>query len=436
MKFYGRKEELAILQELDGQANHEGIMTVLVGRRRIGKTVLSLEHVKNKKYIYLFVARKNEKLLCEEYIEEIKSQYDYPIFGEIKHFKDVFLALLEIAKKEKITLIIDEFQEFFNINPSVYSDIQKLWDLHAKQTQLHVIFIGSVYSLMNKIFRDKKEPLFGRTNRLIHVSPFSIETLKMILKEHECLSDNSLLDFYALTGGVPKYIDYLLKNGARDQKTILDQIFRKDSLLLNEGRAMLVSEFGKDHATYFSILELIGRGRTSRSEIESVLEKDVGGYLQRLEHDYDVISIHKPINVKPNSRVQKYIIKDNFLVFWFRFIYHQRTAVEIGSFDYLRQIIARDYTTFLGRMLERLYRQLFIESKKYNQIGSYWERGNKNEIDLVAINDLEKTITIAEVKINKEKINLKVLKEKAKKLLMSYPKYEVKYLGLSVVDLY
>lgn len=166
----------------------------------------------------------------------------------------------------------------------------------------------------------------------------------------------------------------------------------------------------------------------------SLLETNVGGYLDRLEKDYAIIAKYKPINAKPNSRFQKYRIVDNFLNFWFRFIYRNRSAIETGNFNYVKDLIKRDYDTYSGRVLERYFHDLFAETNQYNRIGSYWEKGNKNEIDLVAINDMQKKCVIAEIKLNKEKVNLEQLKEKAKRLEKSYSKYKFEWLSLGLQD--
>jgi hypothetical protein len=287
---------------------------------------------------------------------------------------------------------------------------------------------------MYKIFENSKEPLFGRADRIMFLKPFEIKTLNEILKDNNISDNSTVFDFFLLTGGMPKYIDILITNGVNSFDSMLDFVMQPNSPFLHEGKHLLIEEFGKEYTTYFSILEFISVGKTSRSEIESILGKNIGGYLDRLEKNYAVISKYKPFNAKPASRQQKYMIVDNFLKFWFRFIYKNRSAVEASNFQYLKEICKRDYITYSGRILEKFYHALFAESGKYNQIGSYWEKGNKNEIDLVAVNDMKKEIVIAEIKHNKEKIRIEVLKNKAKKLLVDFPKYKVSYLGLGIED--
>ena len=434
MKFYNREDELAELARMYEQASSCGRMTVLTGRRRVGKTLLALESAKEHKHLYLFVSKKAEALLCQEYIEEIRRHFSLPVIGEIRHFRDIFKLLLELSRSERFTLIIDEFQEFFSINPAVYSELQGLWDKNKASRRLNLIFIGSVHSLMYRIFQDAKEPLFGRADRLIFLKPFSIQSILTVINDYGYQDMPTLFGAYAITGGLPKYLELLAENSAIPRPQMFDFIFRPYSPFLNEGKNLLIEEFGRDHGTYFSILELIATGKTARSEIESVLEIHTGAYLSKLEGEYALVDRYKPIDAKAGSRLQKYYIRDNFLNFWFRFIYRSLSAVETGNFAYLREIVERDYATWSGRILERFFRELYAASGNYNRIGSYWERGNKNEIDLVAVNDLRKELVIAEIKVNKSRINLAELEKKAKNLLSAYPGYRVEFRALGVED--
>lgn len=434
MKFYNRKQELHELSRLYNQAKDTARMAVITGRRRVGKTMLALEFAGKHKFIYLFVSKKSEHLLCMEYTEEIKKHFTLPVIGDIKFFKDVFALLLDLSKKERFILIIDEFQEFYNVNPAVYSEIQRLWDLNKSKCKMNLICIGSVYSLMHKIFEESKEPLFGRADRILFLKPFTIKDTYRVLSDHRANDMRSLFDCYVFTGGMPKYLDILTANDVLSYKDILNFMLTPNSPFINEGKNLLIEEFGKEYGTYFSILELISIGKTARTEIESVLEIHAGAYLARLENDYALISRHKPVGAKPGSRLQKYKITDNFLNFWFRFIFRNRSAAETENYSYIKENITRDYSSYSGRMLERFFHQIFAETGNYNVIGSYWEKGNQNEIDLLAINDLKKEITLADIKLDRGKINLYALKAKAGGLLNIYSGYKVKWLGLSLED--
>lgn len=434
MKFYNRKNEISDLKDMHLKSSKNAQMAILVGRRRVGKTMLALEYAKNHKSIYLFTSKKTEELLCQEFIEEIKVKFQMPVIGEIKRFKDVLKLLLEVSIKENITVIVDEFQEFYNINPAVFSEVQNLWDTYKSKSKIHLIFIGSVYSLMNKIFTNAKEPLFNRADRIFNIKPFSIKDTSLILKDYKNYSIQNLFDYHIFTGCMPRYLDIFVSNNLFSRKDIIDFMLSSNSPFLNEGKSILIEEFGKDYNTYFSILSLISSGKTSRPQIESILEKNIGGYLERLEKDFSIISKYKPFNAKEGSRLQKYRITDNFLTFWFRFIYSNWSTIESENFNYVKQIINRDFDSFTGLMLEKFFRELILESGKYNIVGSYWDRKGENEIDIVAVNELEKVLLFAEVKINKSKISINKLKQKCSKLIDDYKGYNIDFKAFSLED--
>lgn len=436
MKFYNRNDELLLLSDIRLRSHNYAQMTMVFGRRRIGKTRLILKSLENEFFLYFFVTRKNESLLCDEYIGQVKEKLNIPVYGSISKFRDIFSIIIDASKREPINLVIDEFQEFQTVNPSIYSELQDIWDRNKDVSRLNLILCGSVYSLMKKIFEHAKEPLFGRLTERIHLQPFNIEVLKRILFEHKPEATNyDLLSFYILTGGVARYVEHFSDKFKFTLKEMLEEIFRPNSLLIDEGRNQLIEEFGKDYTTYFSVLSLIASGKTTRQSIESILLKDVGGYLEKLEKGFNIIKKLKPVFAKPGSRTMKYFIDDNFLNFWFRFIYKYRSAIEIQNYDYVKNIVVRDFETYSGRFLEKYFTGKLALTANYSEIGSYWEKGNKNEIDIVAVNDQEKQILIGEVKMKKEKINLERLKEKSQKIRDKFQSYKFEYKGFSLEDM-
>jgi AAA+ ATPase superfamily predicted ATPase len=436
MRFYNREKELSLLEAIEKKSENSSQMTIVLGRRRIGKTSLLIKASHTNKCIYFFVAKKNEALLCNEFVEEVKSKLKIELFGTFKTFKDLFGYLMELSKTVHFTLIIDEFQEFLYINPSVYSDMQHIWDSRKDEGKINLILCGSVYSLMKKIFEHSKEPLFGRATKQIHVKEFPVETIKEILAEHHpAYSSEDLLAFYMITGGVAKYVELLVQSEAFTLDTILNEVFSENSFFLEEGKNVLIDEFGKDYGNYFSILSLISSSKTSRVEMESILEMQLGGFLERLETDFGLIRKIRPAFSKPNSRSVKYKINDNFLNFWFRFIYKNKSAIEMGNLNYVKEIVLRDYKVYSGLVLEKYFTAKIIKEGNYSEIGSYWEKANKNEIDIVAVNVLEKRLLISEVKRNSDSINIPLLKQKADSLIRQFNDYTIVFIGLSMENM-
>lgn len=436
MKFYNRIKELESLARTLDQSKRSSCFTVMVGRRRIGKTSLLLESVKGQKYLYLFVSRKSEPLLCEQFQEDAASALDIQIFGTITRFKDLFEQLLIFATKEHYTLIIDEFQEFDNVNPSIFSDIQNLWDQYKDKAKINFIASGSIYSMMMKIFENRKEPLFGRLTSKIILQPFAVSVIKEILNDYNPkYTSEDLLCLYMLSGGVPKYIDLLMEAGAVTKNKMLDMVTSSNSPFIGEGKDLLISEFGKEYGTYFSIMQLIASGKTTQSEIDSIIGKNTGAYLVNLEKEYSLITRNRPIFSKPESRKNRWSLNDNYLRFWFRFIFPNQSLIEMGKYELLREYIDKNYEQYSGLILERYFRSKIAEEERVTNLGSYWDNKGLNEIDLIALNDLDKTAIVAEVKRNPKKIDLNMLQSKVDSIKKELSNYKIDLKGFSMDDM-
>lgn len=439
MIFFDRSEEIASLHEIREIAKNNAQFTVMTGRRRIGKTSLVWKAYEDEPILYFFVARKAESDLCEDYQLEIENKLGIPTIGRAEHFTDIFEFIMKLSIDRPITLFIDEFQEFFRVNKSVYSDMQRIWDIYSNKAHINLIVCGSIYSMMTKIFKDKKEPLYNRQTRFMTVRPFTPSVLKEILTEYN--SDHTaedLLALYSFTGGVAKYVQLLVDAGATTKEKMLNQIVKADSIFLGEGKAILIEEFGKDYGVYFSILSAIARGKTSRSEIESVVGREIGGYLTKLENEYEVIAKKQPLFEKSSTKNVRYTIEDNFFIFWFRFIYKYSYMLEIDNYESMKAIINRDYETFSGLMLERYFRRVLIERQAYTRIGGWWDRKGENEIDIVAENELNNEATFFEVKRKAANIDIEVLKQKTAAFLRAtgeFKGYNISYKALSMEDM-
>lgn len=439
MRFFDRTEEVASLREIREMAKSNAQFTVVTGRRRVGKTSLVWKAYEDEPILYFFVVRKAESELCEDYMLEIEQKLGIPAMGRVDRFPVVFEYLMKLSVNRPITLFIDEFQEFFRVNSSIYGDMQRIWDMYHAQAHINLIVCGSIYSMMSKIFKDKKEPLYNRQTRFMTVRPFSPTVLKEVLAEYNpAYTAEDLLALYAFTGGVAKYVQLLMDAGAVTKTKMLNQIIKADSVFLGEGKAILIEEFGKDYGIYFSILSAIARGKTSRSEIEAVVGKEIGGYLTKLENEYEIIAKRQPLFEKSATKNVRYVIEDNFFTFWFRFVYKYNYMLEIENYDGLKTIINRDYEVFSGLMLERYFKRILIESHAYTRIGGWWDRKGENEIDIVAENELDNTALFVEVKRNSEKYIPSALESKVAAFLRATGQlgdYTITRKGLSMDDM-
>ena len=441
MRFFDREQEFEKLREIETLSYEIAQFTIITGRRRIGKTEMVKKFYENKTILYFFVARKAEADLCDTFIDEIRSKLGIPMLdSKGMSFAAIFKFIMELSQTRHINLFIDEFQDFYRVNPSIYSDMQNIWDSYKNKAHINLIVACSVNTLMNKIFKDKKQPLFGRQTETIHVRPFRPSVLKEIMSEY-CpnYKKTDLLALYTLTGGVAKYVELFIDRKKFTEKKMLDMFFERDSYFLPEGKNMLVDEFGKDYGNYFSILTLIAQGKNTRSELESTLNiKELSGYLKNLIEEYGLISKMQPVYEKSSNKNVHYAINDQFLKFWFRFIYKYTHIIEAGGNDRLRAIAERDFTTFSGKSLESYFNEVLKESGVYTRLGYWHDRKGENEIDIIAEDELENKIEFIEVKRQAKNFDENVLKGKAElflKAVGAFKGYEIIYKGVSIEDM-
>ncbi|MCD8202802.1 MAG: AAA family ATPase [Prevotella sp.] len=433
MRFYDRENEIAELRRICALAfTYNSRMTVLTGRRRIGKTCLVKKAFEDslEPMLYFFIGRKAEAALVDDFVQEIHNKLHSYVPEGLMSVRGVLRHLFELAKTMKFTLVIDEFQEFMTINPSVFSDLQNLWDSYRSETRMNLILSGSVLSMMRRIFTDAHEPLFGRADNIIKLRPFKIRVMKQILKDYNPeYTNEDLLALYSITGGIPKYIELLCDNRQVTAETMLRFTVSDMSPFIEEGRYLLINEFGRDYGTYFSILLAIAQGRVSQSEITAAIGgMAIGGHLERLENTYDIITKSRPVMSKPGSKnTVRFRIYDNFLQFWFRFIERNRSMIELDNYADLLDIIMRDYPSYSGLTLEKYFRQKLMEEGGFRELGSWWERKagkEANEIDIVGIRTDNKSALVAEVKRNARNYDNKLFMAKVEhikaKILSGY----------------
>ena len=440
MEFYDRTNELTELQRIQNLSfSDHSRLTVVTGRRRIGKTSLIMKSVEGLPTVYLFVGRKAEATLCSEFIPVISQSLDTFVPAEIRTFRSLFQYLMELASNKAFNLVIDEFQEFYNIDESVYSDMQNIWDAYRRKSKMNLIVSGSIYSLMQKIFQSKKEPLFGRADNIIKLSAFDLSTLKDIMRDYRSgYTNDDLLALYSFTGGVPKYVELFCDNQMLSVDEMISFMVRENSPFTDEGKNLLIEEFGKKYATYFSILSAISGGINTQPGIEAALgDKSIGGQIKRLIEDYNIIVRQRPILAKEGSQTVRYEIQDNFLRFWFNYFDRYRSLIEIKNFVGLQSIIKKDYPTYSGIMLERYFKQQFAESFQYRAIGSWWElKGYQNEIDIVGLKLEKNQAVVAEVKRQKKNFKPELLVAKTEHLKQKLlPKYRIEMRCLSLEDM-
>lgn len=442
MKFFDRESETAELRRIRDASERSSRFTVLTGRRRVGKTELIHHALSDRPYIYWYVTRSVERALVATFQEEAERVLGVRLPARVETVSALFSWVMEESLRQHVTLVIDEFQEFARIDSGIFSEMAAVWDRLHKKARINLIVSGSVNRLMNRIFFDDGEPLYGRNTGKIMLRPFRISVLKKILAAYSPrghYSPEDLLTLWTMTGGVARYVEQFINDGAVTSKAMLDSAFRQSSPVLDEGKVVLIQEFGKDYGTYFSILAAVASGRTSYGEIKNELGVEPGAYLDKLERDYGILERKMPFNAAPKGKNGQYKIEDRFFRFWFRFVYKYQYLVESGRFLELRKVVDRDFKTYSGESLESYFRAMFLERESYTRVGGWWDRKGENEIDLVAEDELGKRLDFYEVKRDVRDIRLSLLDGKTnayfEKNGMPKKGWTVRRLGLSLKDM-
>lgn len=409
MRFYDRENELNILKETDLLSKKVGgQFLVLSGRRRVGKSELIKKYFKNKDSIYFFVSRKKSQNLLEEFSLQFNLYT-----GSQSYYKDwdnFIEDLLKYSCKENISIIFDEFQEFTNVDSSVYSIFQKTWDKYQHEKGLNIVVSGSYISLIEKIFYSQKEPLYGRSTRKIVLKEFNFNTVRKILTDYRGnVTTLELLFFYTVFGGNPYYYVLMEKGGLflKDFYQVVDQLILKTfGTLHNEGREILIKEFGNEHLSYFSILSGIAKGYTTFTSLESYTQIDSGNLLRmlkQLQENFLLIEKEKPI-FPNNSKINRYSIKNNFILFWFKYVFSNESLLGLDRSDVVLKRVKDEIKTLSGYTFEKYVLEYILEQDIFDEIkniGSWWDK--KGEIDIVI--DNTKEVIFIECKMNPSKIN-------------------------------
>lgn len=428
-KFYNRNEQLKTLRQINNA--NVGRLSVVVGRRRVGKTRLIQEAFSTNEhpYLYLFISRKSEKALVDEFSSIIKSELNAKFFTPTS-LKDIVEFLLDFSVSNPITVVIDEFQDIAKVNSSFYSDLQNLWDQYKLKSQMHLVACGSLYNLMTQIFKGQDEPLLNRQDHYYHIKPLAPSYIKSIMTDEKCFDPDNYLLWWCLSGGIPKYLEWIV--GAKGD--VVNTLINDSSPLIKEGHHRLVEDFGDEHRTYFDILGAIASGNNTKPKVVNYLGYQINEAFPKLTDSFEIINKITSMDASVNSKTIRYEIADPFLRFWFRFIYKNRSATEIGNYTYVKDIIDRDYPTYSGIEFEHLLREILKESMQFNRIGNFWDRSGHNEIDVVAINDTKKTALFIEAKRRQKNYNEQDLLEKVTyaKAKLKLKGYTIKYRGVSL----
>ncbi len=414
-KFVNRTKELETLEKQYDSS--ESSLVVVYGRRRVGKTALLTEFLKSHTDSIYFLATEESELQNLNYFKSQVAEFtgNELLRAATVDWPTVFKTLLAHKTESKKVIVFDEFQYIGQSNSAFPSVLQKIWDTLLKDANIMLVLCGSLVSLMKSQTLDYGSPLYGRRRAQIKLKQIPF---KHYHEFYEGKSDNELLPFYAVTGGVPKYIETF--QGYDDiYSAIRENILNTQSFLYEEPYFLLqkeVSEIG----SYFSLIKAIAMGNRKLSEIAAFLEvkqTNLTKYLKVLM-DLDLVEREVPVteSAPEKSKSGLYRITDNYIAFWFRYVYPYRAYLEKGEMDYVLAEIKKGFVeNYASFVYEDVCREKMLELSAagkwefhFDKVGRYWG-AKAGEIDIVAIDSAGAHLVLGECKYTKSPKGLNVL---------------------------
>ena len=449
MRFYGREEEIALLQDCWTvvQTNQVAQMVTVMGRPRVGKTTLILkafDGLQKEVPVFYFFAHQHvtQKALVSTWLAEIGAVYRTDVPPAIETVGGLLKYLMSLAKVKPCVCIFDECQAFERIDPNIWSQIQKVWDLNKNQTPMLLVMSGTERG-MKAIFYDYQQPLYGRPSYQLLVKAFTPQVVKAIVyAEYPQATAMDVLAVYSITGGVATYIEILAEAQALSVNAAMAFICSARGMWLRaEGEIYLANAFPSEAVTYHEILGALAQGKDRwRYLLESVeTASQLSPYLNRLER-FGIIEKLQPIFEGGLRKNAKYRIVDQYLLFWLSFIapLAPKSMAESGNWSGLLRYMKERFPQFLGRSLERWFIEAYRHAHQWEVVDGWWDKQGSNEIDLVAVDTSKKIIEFAEVKLNPQKYDDRRLHMKAAAFLEKHSKfksYDITIRGLSPEDI-
>ena len=425
-KFVNREKEKAFL-EGEFQKNTSSLI-VLYGRRRIGKTALLKEFIKDKKALFFLATEESEAENRNAFKKAVAEYIQNPLLSHasIDDWQTLFEYIINHDSSERKLVVMDEFQYIGKNNHAFVSVLQKIWDTMLSDKNVMLILCGSLVNMMYSQTLSYDSPLYGRRTGQIKMKQIAFRYYPQFF---ETLSERQLIESYAVTGGVPKYIESF--ESYTDIDTAIEKcVLSRESYLYEEPNFLLEKEV-QDVGSYFSIIKTIAAGKEKPSEIAAALsipQTNLPKYLKVLIN-LDILEREVPLTEsKPEkSKMGLYRIKDNYIKFWFRFIYPYRSYIEMDNTDFvmkkIQQSFVPNHAAFVYEdICRREYMTDLVTKETWNfvptKIGRWWDRSD-TEIDMVAIDEMSDNIIFGECKFTNNPMDVDVyyhLMEKTKKV--------------------
>jgi len=431
MDFLGRTHELEILREglPPGEVRDRACLTVIYGRRRVGKTRLVEEAYRGDALLrFEGLERQPTPEQQKVFLQRLAEQSGRPEYRLLRtsSWTDILIALAgHLAQSHPdrpVGVLLDEFPWMAAGRTKLVSSLKYVWDNYlSKHKRLHLILCGSIGSfLLKKVVRS--QALYGRVGREIHLKPLELPEIRDVFQPQRSLRE--VVELYMALGGIPQYLE-MVKPSLSTRANLEDLCFSRDGLLTTEFERIFASHFGSG-GHFRSILEqLAKKGPTTREKLARACGLTPGGriseYLEELELA-GFVERYAPADRPQAARLVRFRIADPYVLFYFRFIRPALHEIQRsnGRPDLLKYVSPSRYATWQGLAFEHLCCQhaplvaerLGFGSVRYSS-GPWFSRGaseHSSQIDLLYVR-ADRILTVCEVKFQDEKVGKGVIAE-------------------------
>ncbi len=393
--FVARDRELASLEYAYASTSFQ--FAVVYGRRRVGKTSILREFVRDKAHVIFFTAQESSAAVNLDLLSRLLSDssgvlYDlstsYPRYAS---FADAFEKVFSLAREERVIFVIDEYPYLAQSEKGVSSALQTLIDRHKDTSKLFLVLCGSSLSFMEHQVLGEKSPLYGRRTLQLRVKPFTIFDAQKLLPN---VPDRELVELYAVAGGVPLYLSQF-DQAKNTEWNIAHKVFNQSAILYEEPKNYLMQET-RSPAMYTAIVEAIASGRCRPTEISDSVRLPTSAVSRYLDNliELKIVERCTPM-VKAKKRQVVYKVSDNLFRFWSFFVSRYANAIELGMGEQVAaKIVGQEFPTFVGPVFEQVCRQWLMREAARGRlgllprgIGSWWgtdpRTKQEEEIDIV-----------------------------------------------------
>lgn len=386
--FLAREKELSVLEKMYEKNSFQ--MAVVYGRRRIGKTAILNEFVKDKLSLYLPAEEVNDPLNLEKFSKLLGYLLGIKNFPAVENWNDFFTIIAEHFKDKNLVIVIDEYPYAATSNRSLNSILQHVIDYQLKNTNIFLILCGSSMSFMENQVLGEKSPLFGRRTGQLKVTPFDYYDAA---KFYPTVSNEDKIRYYAVVGGTPYYLSMI-----DSRKTFVENLqelyFEINGYLLNEGTLLMRQEF-REPANYNAVLQAIASGSVTLNEIAGFTRLEnslISKYLITLQ-ELNYIERLIPFGANPlKGKKSQYQVQENFIAFWYRYVFPVRTEIEAGNGEIYCNLAMENLNEFIGPIFEEITKQYLRRTNAKLELpfvaksfGKWWGKNRKGEVEEIDI---------------------------------------------------